>query len=300
MRGLFKRGKRNLSFLCLVFCLFPAAVLADEVGRFIQVEGKVDLLRHGKPAAILVKKNTRAEEKDAVKTEALSRAQIQFLDASTLMVAPLSQITIESYMYDSHKRERGALCRLSRGLVHLIVNPMVKLEKKEFLIKTKTATMGIRGTDFYILLGPDFTDVFVKSGKVVAISHPQALPKPDTHLQAPPQISNLIRRTAIQAAIDNRVVINSMEASRLVAGQPPSPVVRLHARHFHALEGLMHIGLPPKFGDSSNPGQLLEKISQSDLSLPPPPPPPPPSEFGPSFPGTGIGGGGGGIASPFS
>lgn len=300
MRGLIKGGKRNLSFLCLCFFLFPAGVLADEVGRFIQVEGNVGLQRQGKPVAIPVKKNTGAEEKDAVKTEALSRAQIQFLDASTLMIAPLSHITIESYMYDSHKGERGALCQLTKGLVHFIVNPVVQIEKKDFLIKTKTATMGIRGTDFYILLGPDFTDVFVKSGRVVAISHPQPVPQPDSRPQDSPKISKLLKRTAIQAAMNNRVVIRSMEASRLMAGHPPSPIVRLQARHFQVLEGLMHMGLPPKFGDSSNPGQLLENISQSDLSSPiPPPPPAPPSNLGPSFPGNGIGGGSG-IASPFS
>ncbi len=299
MLGLIKGGKRKFSVLCLVICLFPAGVLADEVGRFTQVEGQVDLQKQGKPEAIPAQVDTRAEEKDAIKTAALSRAQIQFLDASTLMVAPLSNITIESYMYDSQKQERGALCQLSRGLVHLIVSPLAKLEKKEFLIKTKTATMGIRGTDFYILIGPDFTDVLVKSGSVVASSNPEKLQKASPSPEESPELSNLLRRADIRAAVDNRVLINSMEASRLVAGNNPSPIVQLHEGHFRTLEGLMHIGLPLKLGDSANPGELLEKISQAGLTSPHSPPPPPPvlpTDIGPTFPG----GGGGNISSPSS
>ena len=103
MLGLVKGGRFKLSILVLVICLFPAGVLAKEVGRFIQVEGKVGLHKKGGGEAIPVQVQAGAEEQDAVKTDALSRAQLEFLDASTLMVAPLSYVTIESYMYDSRK-----------------------------------------------------------------------------------------------------------------------------------------------------------------------------------------------------
>jgi hypothetical protein len=95
---------------------------------------------------------------DRIKTEALSRAQYQFLDASTLTVAPVSDIVIESYMYDPKKGKQGALSRLTQGLVRLVV-PVETLSKKEFLVNTPSAILGIRGTELYILIGPDFTDV---------------------------------------------------------------------------------------------------------------------------------------------
>jgi hypothetical protein len=298
MLGLVKGSRLKELVLCLVICLFPALLMAKEVGHFTQVEGKVDIQKKGKPEAISVQVQTGAEEQDAVKTEALSRAQIQFIDASTLMVAPLSHITIESYMYNSQKQERGAVCQLAQGLAHLIVNPLAKSEKKEFLIKTKTAILGIRGTDFYILIGPDFTDVFVKSGGVVASSNQAESGKTNPRSGESPEVSNLLRRAEIRAAADNGVLINSMEASRIRAGKIPLPIVRLNEEHFRTLEGLMHIGLPPKLADSANPGELLNKISQPGHTdrYSPPAPPPPPFNIGPIFPGGG--GGGGVVASP--
>ena len=158
--------------------------------------------------------------------------------------------------------------------------------------------MGIRGTDFYILIGPDFTDVLVKSGSVVAISNPETLPKTSAYPEETPELTNLLKRVDIRAAMDNRVSINSMEASRLVAGHKPSPIVHLNEGHFRTLDGLMHIGLPLKLGDSANPGDLLEKINQVGLYSPPPPPPLLPTDIGPTFPGGGAGGGS--IASPVS
>jgi hypothetical protein len=295
MLGLIKSGKQTLA-VCLAVCLFPSVVLANEVGRFTQVEGKVELKKHGQIEFMPIQPDAGIGENEAVKTAALSWAQIQFLDASQLLMAPLSNIFIKSYTYDSQKQRR-ALCRVSQGLVRLIVNPQVHLEKNGFLIKTKTAFLWIQGADFYILVSQDFTDVLVRSGNVVAVSDSETLPETDTGPRAPPELSNLLKQAGIRAAADNRVLINSMEASRLAAGHNPSPIMTLNEGHFQVLESLMHTGLPPKMGYGGNPGELLEKISQTGFSSPIPPPPPVlPADIGPSFPG----GGGGGIASPSS
>jgi len=168
MLGLVRRLRFLLSIFFFAVCLFPLGASAQEVGQFTQVEGKVDLHKKGKPEVTSVQVKTGAEEKDAVKTEAMSRAQIQFLDASTMTVAPLSYVSIESYLFDPRKGECDCLAALTKGLVHLIVSPLAKLQKKEFLVKTPNAIMGIRGTELYILIGPDFTDVFVKEGVVSA------------------------------------------------------------------------------------------------------------------------------------
>jgi hypothetical protein len=174
---------------------------------------------------------------------------------------------------------------------------LANLKKTEFLIKTHTATMEVRGTDFYLLIGPDFTDILVTSGSVVALANPETSPKPSASPEETPELTNLRKRVDIRAAADNRVTINSMEAARLRAGYKPSSIVQLHEGHFRALEGLMHVGLPLKLGDSANPGELLENISKAMLLTPISPPPPPlmPTGLTPTFPGAG-----GNVASPSS
>jgi len=147
LRHIGSLGTSVTLFLLIIF-LSPLGLAAKEIGRYTQAEGQVELYKPEITKPILAQPQAAAELKDRIKTEALSRAQVQFLDASTLTVAPLSDITIESYMYDDAKGEQGGLAQLTRGLVRLVV-PLEKLAKREFLVKTPTAIMGIRGTELY-------------------------------------------------------------------------------------------------------------------------------------------------------
>jgi len=291
----------------LLITLFPLGLMAAEVGKFTQVEGQVGLYKGKTPTPIPAQPKTAAETNDRIKTEALSRAQFQFLDASTLTVAPLSDIVIESYMYDPKKGEQGALSKLTQGLVRLVV-PVDTLGKKEFVVKTGDAVMGIRGTELYILIGPDFTDVYVKSGTVEASSNEPG--KGDKVSIGSPsrngggEVARLARQAEVRAAKMGHRMIGAMQASRIKKGQSPSPLINLTAGDFDTLEGLLKTGLPAKMGDSKNPSDLLRQIRELGPPLgytPPGPPPGPPPGAGPSFPGGGGGGGGGGgVASPSS
>jgi len=295
-----------ISLSLLLITLFPGGLMAAEVGRFTQVEGQVGLYKGKTPTPIPAQPKTAAETNDRIKTEALSRAQFEFLDASTLTVAPLSDIVIESYMYDPKKGEQGALSKLTQGLIRLVV-PVETLGKKEFLVKTSDAIMGIRGTELYILIGPDFTDVYVKSGTVAASSNRPAKGN-KVSLDSPGQkglgeVARLARQADIRAANLNRRMVGAMQACRIGRGELPSPLISLTAADFATLEGLLNTGLPAKMGDSKNPSDLLRQIRElgPPLGYTPPGPPSAPGGVGPSFPGGGGGGGGGGgVASPSS
>ena len=289
----------------LLITLFPLGLMAAEVGKFTQVEGQVGLYKGKTPTPIPAQPKTAAETNDRIKTEALSRAQFQFLDASTLTVAPLSDIVIESYMYDPKKGEQGALSKLTQGLVRLVV-PVETLAQKEFLVKTSDAVIGIRGTELYILIGSDFTDVYVKSGTVDASSN-QPGKGGKVSMISPGQnrvgdIARLVRQAEVRAANVGHRMIGAMQASRIKKGQSPSPLINLTAEDFATLEGLLKTGLPANMGDSKTPSDLLRWVRE--LAPPygdsPPGPPQSPGGVGPSFPGGGGGGGGGGVASPSS
>ncbi|MFZ5453727.1 MAG: FecR family protein [Thermodesulfobacteriota bacterium] len=300
MLGLVKRLRFLVSILLIVF-LCPLNAWAKEVGQFTKVEGKVDLHKKGKPEAIAAQPQTKAEEKDAIKTEAMSRAQIQFLDASTMTVAPQSYVTIESYMYDAKKGELGCLSEIYKGICHIVVSPLAKKEKKEFLVKTPTAIMGIRGTELYILIGPDFTDVFVKEGTVSTQARPAELKKSEAGPGPNPYLATLMRQAEVRGAgWMERVLVHALQATRIWAGRRPMNPIQLTPAQFQTLAALMFRGLPPGLNFGANPGQLLENMSKMLVALgyTPPAPAAPPATTGPTFPGGGGGGGGGGVASP--
>jgi hypothetical protein len=150
-------------WVVLVILAFQAGTLAsaqaDVVGRLTQVEGRVDILRGGQLPAIPAKLNDGVETGDVIRTKSISKAQITFIDNSTLTISPESRVGIESYMFDSAKNKRNSVVQLFQGLAHVAVSKIFKAAEPDFVVKTQTAIMGVRGTDFGVRIYPNSSDV---------------------------------------------------------------------------------------------------------------------------------------------
>jgi len=155
----------SLLLICVVALGVPAAQAAP-VGTFLQVEGRVDLLKGGKLPATAVKVQDPVEVGDVVRTKSMSRAQIKFVDDSVITMAPESRVTIEQYMFDGAKGERQAVLEVFRGLVHTAVEKVYPKPEPDFIIKTHTAVLGVRGTRWYTKLLPTATDVYTEGSKL--------------------------------------------------------------------------------------------------------------------------------------
>ncbi|HEY9073689.1 MAG TPA: FecR family protein [Desulfobaccales bacterium] len=128
---------------------------AASVGRLTQVEGRVDLLKGGKLPAAAAKLGDPVEQGDVLRTKSLSKAQITFVDDTVITVSPESRIAIEEYMFDSSKGKRNAVLQLFQGMALAVVSKIFKVEQPDFILKTNTAVMGVRGTQVGIRLGPN-------------------------------------------------------------------------------------------------------------------------------------------------
>jgi hypothetical protein len=146
--------------LVLAFQVGPLAhARADVVGRFTQVEGRVDLLKGGQLPANPVKLNDGVQPGDIIRTKSLSKAQITFVDNSTMAISPESRVAVETYQYDAAKHKRSAVLQLFMGLAHVVVSKLTEVKEPDFVIKTNTAIMGVRGTEFGIRLVPNSSTV---------------------------------------------------------------------------------------------------------------------------------------------
>ena len=96
---------------------------------------------------------------DVLRTKSLSKAQITFIDNSTMTISPESRVGIEAYMFDSAQNKRNAVVQLFQGLAHVVVSKVFKAAEPDFVVKTQTAIMGVRGTDFGIRLHPNSSDI---------------------------------------------------------------------------------------------------------------------------------------------
>jgi hypothetical protein len=162
---------RYLNLLLVVFMLVVPALAtqaAAQVGRFTEVEGRVDVLKGGQLPATPAKVQDEVAVGDVIRTKTASKAQIKFIDDTVITIAPGSRVAVEEYMFDGAKGQRQASLQVFQGLVHSVVSRLFKVEKPDFLIKTHTAIVGVRGTETLTSLIPNATDVYNVVGSVSA------------------------------------------------------------------------------------------------------------------------------------
>jgi hypothetical protein len=303
----------------------PMGASAEEVGNFTRVEKRVDYLKGGTGPATPAAVKKPVEVRDVIHTHDLSRAQVEFRDKSTIIIAPLSKVAIENYMFDPNKFERNAQIDLVQGVMKVVVPVLEKGAKSEFTIKTSTAIMGVRGTEFIVISGTNFTVVYVTKGRVCI--------KCD---KKEPGKYELRRADPGTPPEPEEICLDPGTMSVILKDQLPSTPQPVSAEVMALAEGLVLTGfreIPGTCNPYTLPGVNLELVVNDLLArgadlesvrrslaavnclgaetyaYSPPEPPLAPAGVGPTFPGGGGGGpgpgpgagpgpGGGGVASP--
>ncbi|MFA4904249.1 MAG: FecR family protein [Desulfobaccales bacterium] len=171
-----KKISSGLIAILLLALILPVSLHAAVVGRFTQVRGEVDLLKGGKIPGLPVKLRDGVEPGDVIRTKARARAELTMMDDSILVLAPESRLAVADYSYNRATNERRAVIRLFKGLVHTVVNRIIQTEEPDFIMETHTAVIGVRGTDWYTLLAPAFSSVYLARGTLGVSSNLPTIP----------------------------------------------------------------------------------------------------------------------------
>ncbi|MBU4447234.1 MAG: FecR family protein [Proteobacteria bacterium] len=145
--------------------IFSTVAGAEVVGRLTQVEGRVDLLKGGKLPAVPLKIDDTVEPGDVIRTKSLSKAQITFIDNSLLTLSQEARIAIEEFKFDPSQGKRQAVLEIFQGLALAVVNKILKAEEPDFVIKTQTAIVGVRGTEIGMRNQPNSSTILNFQGR---------------------------------------------------------------------------------------------------------------------------------------
>jgi hypothetical protein len=129
----------------LILLLTLTALLMANIGTVSVVLGEVIVDRVG--STILVQTGSTLEERDIIKTSDNSKVQIIFKDETILTIGELSEFKIEEYLFEEQQEPKFKVSFV-KGAFRSITGKIGKIAPKKFKLKTKTATMGIRGTHF--------------------------------------------------------------------------------------------------------------------------------------------------------
>ncbi|MDC1173970.1 FecR family protein [Bacteriovoracaceae bacterium] len=140
-------------FIITVFSLINVSTFAGEgVAKVIILKGKAYSTLNGKK--VPMKKGMWLPEGAEVSTEAKSFTKLLFIDKSSMNVGPKSTMKITAFP----KKDAGIIT-LIKGQIRSKVTKnymdMKKKDKSKLFIKTKSAAMGVRGTDFQVNYNPE-------------------------------------------------------------------------------------------------------------------------------------------------
>ena len=81
-------------------------------------------------------------------------ASLVLRDGTTVVVGPASQLDIKGFSFDATTHEGGLLLSLLQGSLRMMSGLVGKAHPETVRIETKTAFIGIRGTDFIVQADP--------------------------------------------------------------------------------------------------------------------------------------------------
>lgn len=131
--------------LAIIFLLLSQTNSHAGVGKVTEQTGPTEILRNKKSIPSQV--NTAVEMNDSIST-ARAKAQLTFEDNTTVKLTEHSKIVIDDFVYDPKKGAGKLGMKMALGTARYASGQIAKNNPQQVAIKTPTASIAVRGTDF--------------------------------------------------------------------------------------------------------------------------------------------------------
>lgn len=146
----------RFSILLLIAALIATGAHAADAGRVKVVKGTVQVEREGKSFAATVGMPVRVG--DVITTGAGGSVGITFQDDSLLSIGPDSVLSVDRFVFDNTTHKGEFETSLKRGTLAAVSGKLVKEQPESMRVKTPTAIMGVRGTEFAVKVAAETTE----------------------------------------------------------------------------------------------------------------------------------------------
>ena len=147
------KGRILASFVLVAVLAGPVVAQdQDSSGMVVASRGEVIALSNGGSREL--KQGDFIYVNDEIMTTNRSFVVLQFEDGAKVTVRPDSTLIIETYLYNGDAGDAAELNLVSGGL-RVITGAMAKNNPENYKVRTPVALMGVRGTEFSVMLCGD-------------------------------------------------------------------------------------------------------------------------------------------------
>jgi len=146
----------NMRTMILVCAFIPGLTAAADAGSVLFAKGDVTAERT--PAVALAKGDAILDD-DTISTGAASRTQLLMIDGAKIAIRPNSQLRIDEYSWSQDPsqanittRDDKSVMSLVKGGFRTITGAIGRDSKEDYEVRTAVGVLGIRGTNFAVLL----------------------------------------------------------------------------------------------------------------------------------------------------
>ena len=188
--------------LVAILSLSAGSAIAD-IGKITTHEGSGEVIRKdgGRLVASL---SLNIHSYDDVRT-GNGRIEITFDDDSTVKISPNSKLVIDEFVFDPNPKKSKMAFKVAAGTARFATGKLGLVDKNKIKIRTPTATIGIRGTDF--------TTTVDEIGRSLVVLLPDA--------------DGVVGEVVVESLVDSVVLTQAFEATMVsMAEAPPTePVI---------------------------------------------------------------------------
>ncbi len=127
-----------------------AVVQAPQIGSIERVSGTVSVTPAAQPARA-AREGEPVREGDLIITQANPETLIKLRDETTLSVRQNSQLRLVEYKFERTPAD-GFVANLLKGSLRKVSGLIARAQPRNVRLTTPTATVGIRGTDFEVII----------------------------------------------------------------------------------------------------------------------------------------------------
>lgn len=162
------KNKRTLTALAsaaMIATILPGAASAqDRAGRTTEVQQ--DAFQATGTVGTSLAVGDEVYRQARVYTKQYGTMEIRLEDGTDLTVAPNASLVIDEYVFSGTAGANTLALSLAKGAVRMVSG---RMPKDAYSVKTEVATIGIRGTEFWLNADdPSLLQIWVLDGTVVA------------------------------------------------------------------------------------------------------------------------------------
>lgn len=149
----------------VLLALLSAAGHAAGIGQVVHVSGAL-FAKKATGASRVLGVNAEVERGDVLVTGRESVARIRFVDRGEVTLRPDSQLRVTYYAYDENRPDGdSSILNLIKGGLRAVTGLIGKRNPQTVRLDTIVATIGVRGTDYGVLLcQDDCADILAAQG----------------------------------------------------------------------------------------------------------------------------------------